>query len=36
MPTDIGLSLLTPVLEKYQGQEDALITILQEIQEVYS
>lgn len=35
MPTDIDLSLLAPILEKYRGQEDALITILQEIQEVY-
>ena len=36
MPTDIDLSLLAPVLQKSEGQEDALITILQEIQEVYS
>ncbi len=36
MPTDINLSLLDPVLQKYEGQEDALITVLQEIQEVYS
>jgi NADH-quinone oxidoreductase subunit E len=36
MTTEIDLSLLTPVLQKNEGQEDALITILQEIQEVYS
>ncbi len=36
MPTDIDLSLLAPILQKHEGQEDALITILQEIQEVYS
>jgi len=36
MPRKIDLSLLTPILQKHQGQEDALITILQEIQEVYS
>ena len=35
MPTDIDLSLLAPILEKYRGQGDTLITILQEIQEVY-
>ena len=36
MPRKIDLSLLAPILQKHQGQEDALITILQEIQEVYS
>ncbi len=36
MPADIDLSLLDPVLQKHKGQEDALITMLQEIQEVYS
>jgi len=36
MPTEIDLSLLDPVLQKHEGQGDALITILQEIQEVYS
>jgi len=34
MSTD--LSLLYPILKKYKGQEGALITILQEIQEIYS
>ncbi len=36
MPTDIDLSLLAPILQKHESQEDALITILQEIQEAYS
>ncbi len=36
MPAEIDLSLLDPVLQKHEGQGDALITILQEIQEVYS
>ena len=36
MPEDIDLSLLAPILDRYGGQEDALITMLQEIQEVYS
>ena len=36
MSAGIDLSLLDPVLQKHQGQEDALIGILQEIQEVYS
>lgn len=36
MPKDIDLSLMEPILQKHEGQEDALITILQEIQEVYS
>jgi NADH:ubiquinone oxidoreductase subunit E len=35
MHSNIDLSLLDPILEKYRGQEDALITMLQEIQEVY-
>ena len=36
MPKDIDLSLLDPILERYKGQEDALITMLQETQEVYT
>jgi NADH-quinone oxidoreductase subunit E len=36
MPASIDLSLLDPILQKYEGQEDALITILQEIQNLYS
>ena len=36
MSVGIDLSLLNPILQKHQGQEDALIGILQEIQEVYS
>jgi len=32
----IDLSLLDPVLKKYQGQENALIGILQDVQAVYS
>jgi NADH-quinone oxidoreductase subunit E len=36
MPASTDLSLLDPVLQKYEGQEDALISMLQEIQEVYS
>ncbi len=35
MPNEIDLSLLDPVLKKYQSQEDALITMLQESQKVY-
>ncbi len=35
MPEDIDLSLLKPILERYKGQEDALITMIQEIQGVY-
>ena len=35
MQSDLDLSLLGPVLKKYQGQEDALISMLQETQEVY-
>ena len=36
MSASTDLSLLDPVLQKHEGQEDALITMLQEIQEVYS
>ena len=36
MPMSTDLSLLYPILKKHEGQEGALITILQEIQEVYS
>lgn len=36
MSMDMDLSLLDPVLQKHTGRGDALITILQEIQEVYS
>ena len=36
MPMSSDLSLLYPILKKHKGQEDALITILQEIQELYS
>ena len=36
MSAGIDLSLLEQVLQKHQGQEDALISILQEIQEAYS
>lgn len=36
MPSDIDLSCLEPILKRYKGQEDALITMLQEIQEVYA
>ena len=36
MSAGIDLSLLDPVLQKHQGQEDALISMLQEVQEVYS
>jgi NADH-quinone oxidoreductase subunit E len=35
MSKAIDLSLLEPILEKYQFQEEALITILQETQEAY-
>ncbi|MFC1958408.1 NADH-quinone oxidoreductase subunit NuoE [Chloroflexota bacterium] len=35
MPVDIDLSLVDPILKKYEGQQDALITILQEVQEAY-
>jgi len=35
MPNDIDLTLLEPILKKYQSEEGALITILQEVQEVY-
>jgi NADH-quinone oxidoreductase subunit E len=36
MPTGADLSLLEPILQRNKGQEDALITMLQEIQDVYS
>lgn len=36
MPNDIDLSVLDPILKRYKGQEDALITMLQEVQEVYA
>ena len=36
MHMDIDLSLVNPILHKYEGREDALITVLQEIQETYS
>lgn len=35
MPENIDLSLLDPILARYEGQEDALITMLQEIQGAY-
>ena len=35
MSNDVDLSLLDPILKKYQSQEGALITMLQELQEVY-
>jgi NADH-quinone oxidoreductase subunit E len=36
MPENVDLSLLDPILEKYKSREDALITMLQQIQAVYS
>jgi len=36
MPTGADLSLLDTILQRNKGQEDALITMLQEIQELYS
>jgi len=36
MSKQIDLSLLEPVLDKYENHEDALIAMLQEMQEVYS
>ena len=36
MSANTDLSLLDPVLQKHEGQDDALITMLQEIQEIYS
>jgi len=36
MPVGIDLSLVDPILQKHESREDALITMLQEIQEVYS
>ncbi len=35
MPKDIDLSPLDPILERYKGQKDVLITMLQEVQDVY-
>jgi NADH-quinone oxidoreductase subunit E len=35
MNADIDLLLLNPILERYQDQKDALITMLQEVQEAY-
>ncbi len=35
MIEEIDLSLMNPILQKYRGQEDALISMLQEIQETY-
>jgi len=35
MSNDVDLSLLDPILKKYQSQEGALITMLQEFQAVY-
>jgi NADH-quinone oxidoreductase subunit E len=36
MSNQIDLSLMEPVLEKYRGQGDALIGMLQDVQETYS
>ncbi|MFC1901116.1 NADH-quinone oxidoreductase subunit NuoE [Chloroflexota bacterium] len=36
MPASIDLSPLDPILKDHEGQNDALITMLQEVQEVYS
>jgi NADH:ubiquinone oxidoreductase subunit E len=36
MSTDIDLSLMDPIVERYQEQGDSLITVLQDIQAVYS
>ncbi len=36
MCTNIDLTLMNPVLEKYEGQTDALIPVLQEVQNIYS
>ena len=36
MPENVDLSLLDPILKKYRDREDALITMLQEIQGAYS
>ncbi len=35
MSNNVDLSLLAPILKKYQSQEGALITMLQELQKVY-
>ncbi len=36
MSTGVDLSLLDAVLQKHKGEDDALITVLQEIQGIYS
>ncbi|MDO8673233.1 MAG: NADH-quinone oxidoreductase subunit NuoE [Dehalococcoidia bacterium] len=36
MPNEIDLALMDPILERYKGQEDALITIMQELQQAYA
>ena len=36
MSENTDLSLLAPILKEHEGQGDALITMMQEIQEVYS
>ena len=36
MSNHVDLSLLDPILKKHENQEDALIDVLQEIQEIYS
>lgn len=36
MPTNIDLAPLAPILQRHGGQQDALITMLQEIQEAYA
>lgn len=36
MSQNTDLSLLAPILKEHEGQNDALITMLQEIQEAYS
>lgn len=36
MIEEINVSLMDPVLQKYRGREGALITVLQEIQKIYS
>ncbi|MFH1560743.1 MAG: NAD(P)H-dependent oxidoreductase subunit E [Chloroflexota bacterium] len=36
MTREVALSLVDPILERYKGQQDALMTMLQEIQEVYA
>ena len=36
MPDNVDLTLVDPILEKYKDRDDALITMLQEIQGAYS